>query len=128
MVFYHPWYSPEYEILSLEKAAQSQYSHRSHKLGGAVPIEDVHDSYVMVAANVAITELNRRSNSLFKTVLVEILHGTVQASYCCIYHNTLQSMHYCSFHIGMIQLQSYMYMYIYIQFQAPMLPHVHNYT
>ena len=84
VVFYHPWYSPEYEILSLEKAAQSQYSHRSHKLGAAVPIEDVHDSYVMAAANVAITELNRRSNSLFKTVLVEILHGTVQASVVCI--------------------------------------------
>ena len=81
VVVHHPWYSPEYEILSLEKTSSlSQYSRHSHKLGAAVPIEDVHDSYVVAAAQVAVTELNRRSNSLFKMVLVEVLHGTAQAS------------------------------------------------
>lgn len=80
MIVYHPWYAPEYEILNLEESeVQDQSSRRSHKVGAPVPVEDVHDSYVLAAAEVAVTGLNKRSNSLHKTMLVDVLHGTVQA-------------------------------------------------
>ena len=77
--------SPEYEILSLEKKddhepQERQLSHISGKVGAPVPLEDVHDKYVVGAAEAAVAELNKRSNSLFKTVLVEVLHGAAQVS------------------------------------------------
>lgn len=83
MVLHHPWYSPEYEILDLEKTDTAQLNHLSHssgKVGAPVVLEDVHDEYVLAAAEAAVSELNKRSNSLFKTVLVEVLHGTAQVS------------------------------------------------
>ena len=85
-VVYHPWYTPVYEIVSIEAAeAGTQYS---RKVGAPETLKDLHDSYVVGAAEVAVTELNRRSNSLYKLVLIEVLHGTSQVrrqAYMCLW-------------------------------------------
>ena len=47
-------------------------------MGAPVPVEDVQDPDILAAADVAVTELNKRSNSLYKMVLMEVLEGTVQ--------------------------------------------------
>ena len=49
-------------------------------MGGTVPLHNSRDEYVMGAAEAAVTELNRKSNALFKTVLVDIVDGTSQVS------------------------------------------------
>ena len=84
-IVHHPWYSPEYEIVSLEQAKEQ--AHHSHKMGAPVPVEDVQDPDILAAADVAVTELNKRSNSLYKMVLVEVLKGTVQV------HSSVLALH-----------------------------------
>ena len=42
------------------------------------PLKDKDDKYVKGAAQFAMQEINRRSNSVNKAVLVEITKGTVQ--------------------------------------------------
>ena len=94
VVVYHPWYSPQYEILSLKRetpATQQGHHHSTDKVGAPVPLEDVHDEYVLAAAEVVITELNERSNSLFETILVKVLHGTAQV---CVLE--AMCMHVCT--------------------------------
>ena len=49
-------------------------------VGGTVPLHNSRDEYVVGAAEAAVTELNRKSNALFKTVLVDIVDGTSQVS------------------------------------------------
>lgn len=77
MIVYHPWYSPEYEIVSLEQTSTTAQQHSS-KVGAPVPVDNVQDPEVLAAADAAVTEINRRSNSLYKMVLVEVLQATVQ--------------------------------------------------
>ena len=51
-----------------------------HIVGGTVSLRDSRDEYVVGAAEAAVTELNRKSNALFKTVLVDIVDSTSQVS------------------------------------------------
>jgi hypothetical protein len=77
----HLWLSPQYEVTDLAKTEPPQEGenrHTSHKVGAPVPLEDLHDQYVTEAAQVAVTELNKMSNSLFKSVLVTVVDGTAQ--------------------------------------------------
>ena len=46
--------------------------------GGPSQIEDVTDPSVVAAADYAVTEMNKRSNSLYKLVRAKIVSGTVQ--------------------------------------------------
>ena len=50
--------------------------------GAPVPISDLTNTVVVTAAEKAVEEINLRSNSLFKTVLVEVTGGTVQVVQC----------------------------------------------
>ena len=51
---------------------------KSHLVGAPVTLKDPNDKEVVAAASVAVEELNRKSNSLEKLMLVEVLGGTVQ--------------------------------------------------
>lgn len=46
--------------------------------GGPSQIEDVTDPSVVAAADFAVTEMNRKSNSMYKLVRSKIVSGTVQ--------------------------------------------------
>lgn len=48
------------------------------QVGGQTPLKDLKDEYAVGAAEAAVMELNRQSNSLQKLVLMEIIEGTVQ--------------------------------------------------
>ena len=50
----------------------------TYTVGGPTKIEDVTDSSVVAAADFAVTEMNRRSNSLYKLVRSRIVSGTKQ--------------------------------------------------
>ncbi len=49
-----------------------------HLAGGQEPLVDLKDEYAVSAAQAALTELNWKSNSQNKMVLVEITKGTTQ--------------------------------------------------
>ena len=46
--------------------------------GGPKQIKDVSDPSVVEAADFAVTEMNKRSNSMYKLVCSEIVSGTMQ--------------------------------------------------
>jgi len=46
--------------------------------GGPSQIEDVTDSSVVAAADFAVTEMNKKSNSVYKLVRSRIVSGTMQ--------------------------------------------------
>lgn len=92
-VFNHPWYPPEYEVTDLEmvelggREKEQQEEEEDHMMVGApVPLQDLHDESVLAAAEAAVSELNKKSNAIFKTVLVEILDGTSQVSHPGVIH------------------------------------------
>ena len=47
-------------------------------VGGPSQIEDVTDPSVVAAADFAVTEMNKQSNSVYKLVRAKIAGGTVQ--------------------------------------------------
>ena len=47
-------------------------------VGAPIPLEDFKEQYAVAAAQFAVQELNKMSNSLMKLVLVGISDGTVQ--------------------------------------------------
>jgi len=49
-------------------------------LGSPDPLNDLNDPYVQKAAQFAVSEMSKRSNSLNKLVLVEVVGGTMQVS------------------------------------------------
>ena len=51
-------------------------------VGAPVPLQVSKDRYALAAAQFAVQELNKMSNSLMKLVLVEISDGTVQVCSC----------------------------------------------
>ena len=46
--------------------------------GGPTQIEDVNDSSVVAVADFAVTEMNKRSNSVYKLIRSKIVSGTMQ--------------------------------------------------
>ena len=82
---YTPWLSPEYKVTTLERRQPSGERKEEegegdrHMVGAPVRLNDLHcDKWVLGAAERAVTELNKMSNALFKTVLVDIVDGTSQ--------------------------------------------------
>lgn len=47
-------------------------------VGAPRPLKNLNDSYVQKAAQFAVSEMNKQSNSLNKMVLVKVESGTVQ--------------------------------------------------
>ena len=47
-------------------------------VGGPSQVDDVTDPSVVAAADFAVTEMNKRSNSVYKLVRSKIVSGTVQ--------------------------------------------------
>ena len=60
----------------LSKVQEQQQ--KSRLVGAPVALEDPTDKEVVAAASMAVEELNRKSNSQEKLMLVEVLGGTVQ--------------------------------------------------
>lgn len=58
--------------LSVSLAAREQMP------GAPETIQDLTSEEVLNAAQAAVKELNRRSNSMFKTVMVKVTQGTFQ--------------------------------------------------
>ena len=67
-------------MTGLERTEPGEEEEGEDIVGGTVPLRDSRDEYVVGAAEAAVTELNRKSNALFKTVLVDIVDGTSQVS------------------------------------------------
>lgn len=95
-VWVRVWLSPEerYQVTDLERvdttvervdtevkkvdATVEKQPPEPRLVGAPIPLEDTTDAEVVAAANVAVGDLNMRSNSLQKLVLVEVHEGTVQ--------------------------------------------------
>ena len=60
---------------------EKEQQEEDHMAGAPVPLQDLHDESVLAAAEAVVSELNKKSNAIFKTVLVEILDGTSQVGH-----------------------------------------------
>lgn len=70
----------------VELGGREKEEEENHMVGAPVPLKDLHDESVLAAAEAAVSELNKKSNAIFKTVLVEILDGTSQVSHPGVIH------------------------------------------
>ena len=80
-IIYHPWLPSTYEVTDLVEAPKEDHSPSNP--GAPRPLVDLDSQYILNAAQVAVTDLNKMSNSLYKMVLVQVLQGTVQV-YCAV--------------------------------------------